>query len=196
MAKLLYQGHGSYRIMAADGMVIYVDPFAGEGYELPADLILVTHQHSDHNQTDLPAKKPDCKIITEKDALAGGRYNTFQIKGVAIESVEAYNKNHNRDSCVGYLITVDGIQIYAAGDTSTTEQMKTFPTRNIDYALLPADGIYNMDLREASSCGDIINAKHSIPIHLKPGALFDRTRAEQFTGRNRLIIEPGEEITL
>ena len=53
-----------------------------------------------------------------------------------------------------------------------------------------------MDLKEASACGDIINAKHTIPIHLKPGALFDRTRAEQFTGKNRLIIEPGEEITL
>ena len=91
---------------------------------------------------------------------------------------------------------MDGVIVYAAGDTSTTEQMKTFASRNIDYALLPADGIYNMDLKEASACGDIINAKHTIPIHLKPGALFDRTRAEQFTGKNRLIIEPGEEITL
>ncbi len=196
MATLLYQGHGSYRIVSSDKTVIYVDPFAGNGYELPADLILVTHQHSDHNQTGLPAKKEGCEIIDEKDALKGGHYNFFQTKGITIEAVEAYNKNHSKNSCVGYLITVDGVIVYAAGDTSTTEQMKTFASRNIDYALLPADGIYNMDLKEASACGDIINAKHTIPIHLKPGALFDRTRAEQFTGKNRLIIEPGEEITL
>jgi len=38
MAKLLFQGHGSFRITADDGRVIYVDPYAGEGYDLPADL--------------------------------------------------------------------------------------------------------------------------------------------------------------
>jgi L-ascorbate metabolism protein UlaG (beta-lactamase superfamily) len=50
MAKLFYQGHGSFRLTAADGQVVYVDPYAGEGYDLPADLILVSHQHGDHNQ--------------------------------------------------------------------------------------------------------------------------------------------------
>ena len=196
MATLLYQGHGSYRIVTSDWMVIYIDPFAGEGYDLPADLILVTHQHSDHNQIGLPVKKPDCEIITERDALKGGRYNTFQTKGVTVEAVEAYNKNHSRDACVGYIVTVDGITLYASGDTSTTGQMKTFAARKLDYALLPADGIYNMDLEEASACADLIGAKYSIPIHLKPGALFDRGRAERFTGKNRLIVQPGEEIEL
>lgn len=32
MAKLLYQGHGSYRITAGDGRILYVDPYAGDGY--------------------------------------------------------------------------------------------------------------------------------------------------------------------
>lgn len=196
MATLLYQGHGSYRIVTSNHTVIYIDPFAGEGYDLPADLILVTHQHNDHNQTDLPAKKPDCEIITERDALRGGYYNTFQTKGVTVEAVEACNQNHSRDACVGYIVAVDGITVYASGDTSTTGQMKTFAARKLDYALLPADGIYNMNLEEASSCADLIGAKHSIPIHLKPGALFDRGRAERFTGKNRLIVEPGEEIKL
>lgn len=196
MAKLLYQGHGSYRIVTSGQTVIYIDPFAGEGYDLPADLILVTHQHSDHNQTSLPAKKPDCRIITEGDALKGGHYNTFQTTGVTVEAVEAYNKNHRKDACVGYIITVDGVTVYASGDTSATEQMKTFAARKLDYALLPCDGIYNMDLAEASACADLIGARHSIPIHLKPGALFDLGRAEGFTGKNRLIVRPGEEINL
>lgn len=196
MAKLLYQGHGSYRITAEDQTVIYVDPFAGEGYSLPADLILVSHQHSDHNQTNLPAKKPDCETITEREALKGGRYNVFRTKGVTVEAVEAYNRNHDKNACVGYIITVDGVTVYASGDTSSTEQMKTFASRKLDYALLPADGIYNMDLEEASACADLIGARHSIPIHLKPGALFDRARGERFTGINRLILEPGEEIEL
>ena len=61
MAKLLYQGHGSLRAVTDGGVVLYVDPFAGEGYDLPADVILVSHQHGDHNQLQLPAKKPGCR---------------------------------------------------------------------------------------------------------------------------------------
>ena len=57
MAKLYYQGHGSYRITAKDGRVIYIDPYAGDGYDLPADGILVTHQHHDHNKIELVTRK-------------------------------------------------------------------------------------------------------------------------------------------
>ena len=53
MAKLTYQGHGSLRFVSNGGMVLYLDPFAGQGYDLPADLILVTHDHHDHNRVDL-----------------------------------------------------------------------------------------------------------------------------------------------
>lgn len=196
MAKLLYQGHGSYRITGNDGTVIYFDPYAGTGYDLPADLILVTHQHGDHNQIGLCAKKPGCTVITEKEALAGGVYNTFTVGDVKIEAVQAYNKNHKKESCVGYIITIDGVTVYGAGDTSTTEQMSEFAARKLDYALLCGDGYYNMSVEEASECAKIIGAAHNIPIHLKPGALFDRASAERFTGPNRLIVEAGEEIEL
>ena len=63
---LLYQGHASLRIVTAEEKVIYIDPFAGEGYDLPADLILITHAHSDHTRTDLiKEQNPDCRIITQ-----------------------------------------------------------------------------------------------------------------------------------
>ena len=38
-ARLLYQGQGSIRIVTPEGKVIYIDPYAGTGYDLPADLI-------------------------------------------------------------------------------------------------------------------------------------------------------------
>lgn len=197
MARLLFQGHGSYRITSNDGTVIYVDPYAGKGYEVPADIILVSHGHGDHNQTDLVKKAEGCIIITSKEALAGNKYNNFTLKGIQIESVPAYNKMHNKDACVGYVITTDDIKIYASGDTSTTDEMKTsLPKYNLDYALLPIDGIYNMDAGEASVCAEMIGAKHSIPVHMKPGELFDRKIAETFKATNRLIIEPGQEIEL
>lgn len=196
VASLLYQGHGSFRIITEDKTVIYVDPYVGEGYDIPGDYILVTHQHGDHNRTDLPAKKEDTRIITHIEALTDGKHNIIKLGNITVEAVEAYNKNHNPEACVGYMITVDGVCIYAAGDTSKTTQMETFAKRHIDYALLPCDGVYNMDLPEAAECARIIGACHNIPIHMKPGELFDRSRAENFNAPNRLILEPGEEIVL
>lgn len=194
--KLLYQGHASFRITAADGTVIFVDPYAGEGYDLPADIVLITHQHQDHNKLDLVKRKPGCRVITNVGALEGGVYNSFNVNGVEIEAVEAGNQNHDPAECVGYIITVDGIKIYAAGDTSKTEAMGGFAARKLDYALLPCDGIFNMDAAEAAECAELIGARHNIPIHMKPGELFDRAIAEAFTAPNRLILEAGEEIAL
>ena len=196
MAKLYYQGHGSYRISADDGRVIYVDPFAGDGYDLPDDLILVTHQHPDHNQINLITQQPDCRVITNEEALAGGRHNTFDLDGIVIEAVEAKNFGHNPKQCVGYIITVDGMTIYASGDTSRTGQMKSFAARGLDYALFPLDGLFNMGLKEGAECARLVAAKHNIPIHLKPGGLFDRKKADKWDAPNKLIVEPGEEIKL
>ena len=199
MPKLFYQGHGSFRLTTNDGRVIYVDPYAGEGYDMPADIILVSHQHGDHNQVDLCAKKPECKIITNAEALEGGRHNNFDFagqSGIIIEAVEAYNKNHDPANCVGYIITLDGISVYASGDTSKTNQMEALANYDIDYALFCGDGIYNMGLEEAAECAKLIKAKNNIIIHLKPQALFDREMAEKWDAPNKLIIEPNEEISL
>ena len=196
MAKLFYQGHGSYRITANDGRVIYVDPYAGTGYEVPADFILVTHGHHDHDNISLPAKKEVCKIITYAEALVHGEYRSFSFDGITVEAVPAYNSHHSKEECVGYLLSVDGLTVYASGDTSETAWMNTASERGIDYALYPIDGVYNMSPAEASKAAAKVKAKHDIPVHMKPGELFDRAAAERFISQNRLIVEPGQEISL
>ena len=196
MAKLLYQGHGSFRLRGADGTVVFIDPYVGTGYDLPADIILVTHQHDDHNQIRLITQKPGCTVISNYEALDGGKHNTFTVKGVGIEAVMAQNKNHPPDQCVGYIVTIDGVKVYFSGDTSKTPQMAEFAAKKLDYALLSCDGFYNMGLKEAAEAAALIGAKHNVPVHLKPGALFDRELAERFEGPGRLIIEDGEEIEL
>ena len=81
MPKLLYQGHGSYRLTANDGRVIYVDPYAGkkDDYGLPADYILVTHQHHDHKKVKRVTQKPGCRVISNVEAFAGDKHNTFDL---------------------------------------------------------------------------------------------------------------------
>ncbi|MDR0570048.1 MAG: MBL fold metallo-hydrolase [Clostridiales Family XIII bacterium] len=196
MTKLYYQGHGSYRFTTADGRVVYFDPYAGDGYDLPADIILVTHGHGDHNQIGLVARKPGCRVITYEDALAGDRHNSFDVDGFLVEAVEAKNLIHNPKSCVGYILSFDGLKIYCSGDTSKTGQMAAFAARGLDYAIFCGDGVFNMGLREAAECARIVGAKRNIVIHLKPGALFDRAKADKWDAPNKLIIEPGEEIAL
>ena len=197
MPKLLYQGHGSFRLTSNDGVVVFIDPFIGTGYELPADAILVSHQHDDHNQINLITQKPDCVVITETEALAGGKYNTFSVKGIEIEAVEAgHNQGHTPEDSVGFIITIDGLKLYFSCDTSKTPSMAGFAARKLDYAFLCADGFYNMDLDEAAECAELIGARYNVPVHLKPGELFDREMAEQFKGPNRLILDAGTETEL
>lgn len=197
MGKLLFQGHGSYRIITDEGIVIYVDPFAGDGYDIEADIILVTHEHYDHNKVDLVKQKEDTVIIRYNTLKAGSIYNKTSVKGVEIEAVEAYNAKHDRSVCVGYVLRFDNIRLYASGDTSRTDDMENKLSKyNLDYALLPIDGIYNMDAKEASICASIIGAKKTIPIHMKPLELFDMESALKFEHSSRLIVEAAKEIDL
>ena len=195
MAKLLYQGHGSLRLTAYDNRTIYIDPYKGKGYDVPADIILVTHQHTDHNRIKRCTQKPNCRIITNEEALAGGKHNSFDIDDILIESVEAANKNHDPKKCVGYIINIDGVKVYASGDTSKTKQMETFAALELDYALFPGDGLFNMGPDEAAECAELIGAKHNILIHLNPGE-FVRKKGEKWKAPNKLILEQGQEIEL
>jgi L-ascorbate metabolism protein UlaG (beta-lactamase superfamily) len=199
MPKLLFQGHGSLRLTTNDGRVIYVDPYAGKktDYALPADVILVTHQHHDHNRIKRITQKPDCRIISNVEALSGGKHNSFDLGGLTVEAVVASNSKHDPRECVGYIVTLDGVKVYCAGDTSTTEQMKSFAEKQLDYALFPTDGMFNMGFEEAAECARLIGAKHNIPIHMNPLKLFDKKKAaEKWDVPNKLIVEPGQEIDL
>lgn len=206
MANMLYQGHGSYRFTLDDGTVVYVDPFAGEGYDLPADLILVTHEHFDHNHVDLMPHAGGCEIIRAADIHpAHDEYLTLESHGVRITAVQAYNKNHPVDECVGLILELDGITFYAAGDTSMTDDMKSgkLAALGIDYAVFPGDGFFNMDVKQASECAKLVDARHSIPVHLvpmggdpKPEDLFDQKKADEFQARGKIVLHPGETLEL
>ncbi len=200
-AVLLYQGQASIRIVTAEGKVIYVDPYAGDDYELSADLILVTHPHYDHNMVDkVQNRNLDCEVITQAEAIRNGEHRIFDFGYVTVEAVEAgYNPLHDVAGCVGYILTLsDGKSVYVTGDTSTTKQMPLLAEKNIDYAFFCCDGIYNMGLDEAAECAKMVGAKHNIPYHMTAteGVVFDRELAEQFEAPNCLIVEAGEEIII
>lgn len=200
--ELLYMGQASIRIVTETGRVIYIDPFAGDQYNLPADLILVTHEHYDHNKVSLIGKRNDgCRIIRAKDAVVGGEHKTFDLDFVTVEAVEAgFNRYHDVRSCAGYVLTFNnGKKVYVSGDTSITKQMSRMNEMHIDYAFLCTDGYFNMGNEEAARAARMIHAKHNIPYHNDTsgrGEMFDKAEAEAFDAPDKLIVLPGETITI
>ena len=193
---LTYIGHASVKIVAQDGSVLYIDPnyYKGDYTDL-ADVILVTHQHDDHKPYYKVKLKEGGKQIENRDALVKGEYKKYEIGPFKIEAVAAGgNPNHDVRYCVGYLVSVDGFTIYHAGDTSKIEQMKELSSRNIDYAMYPIDGIFNMDAVEATEVAKLVGAKNNIPIHE-----FDSEgskKSDNFTPKGRLVLEYGQTIEL
>ncbi len=85
---LIYMGQASIRIVTAEGKVIYIDPYAGDQYDLPADLSLVTHGHFDHCDIDkVTNRNEDCQIITHKEAVIDGVHQVFDLPYVRVEAV-------------------------------------------------------------------------------------------------------------
>lgn len=196
MAKLFYQGHSSFRITTNEGVVIFIDPFAGVGYQTPADLVLITHEHYDHNDISKITMKPSTIVIRSRDALQGGVYRPFDEDGVQIQSVPAYNAHHDRRECVGYVLSFDGLKLYHAGDTDFIPEMKELTALHLDYALLPIDGFYTMTPEAASEAAEVIQPKHMIPIHMKPGMLWDYHQAMKVTAKMAMLMKPNDNIDL
>lgn len=196
MPKLFYQGHSSFRLTTDEGKVIFIDPFAGVGYQTPANLVLITHEHYDHNDISLIHLNPDGVVIRSKDALFGGVYREFEEFGIKITAVPAYNSHHNKNECVGYLIEADGVLLYHAGDTDFIPEMKALTKLHIDYALLPIDGFYTMSPEEATKAALTIAPKHLIPMHMKPGMLWDYHQAMKVTAPMAMLMKPNDNIDL
>jgi len=200
-SRLTYIGHASLCITTPEDKVIYIDPYAPGDYSAPADLILVTHDHYDHNNVDLVSERnEDCQVITQNEALKDGTHQTFDLGYATVEAVEAGNNpNHSITECVGYVITLsDHCRIYVSGDTSKTEQMAKMADMSIDYAFLCCDGQYNMGPEEAGECASLISANVIVPYHtiVQEGVYFSREQAEAFPSENKMIVEPGDVIEL
>ena len=195
--SLLFIGHASVKIKTQDGKIIYIDPYQPGNYKDSADVVLITHAHSDHNNLSLVKQKSLCSVITYTDANVNGVYKNFSVGNIKISAVAAYNQNHSKSQCVGYILTVNGIKIYHAGDTGKIPEMSALADSSINYALLPVDGIYTMTPEEGTEASEIINADYSVPIHTEPPPdNFNENIVARFTPANKLVIRHGETISL
>ena len=173
LSKIVWLGHDGFRIDASK--TVYIDPYQIE--EGPrADLILITHEHFDHCSPDDVAKiqQSGSVIVTEKDSAAklSGDVRVvnvgekLSVDDITVEAVPAYNTNKDfhpkSKGWLGFIVEIDGVKVYHAGDTDYIPEMKGY---NTDIALLPVSGTYVMTADEAVEAALAINPKVAIPMH-------------------------------
>ncbi len=162
--------------------IIYFDPFKINKNYNDADVIFVTHSHYDHFSEEdiLKVKKEDTKIVITEDLydrsteLGFGKENILVVKpneeymvnNIKVKTIPAYNISKNfhpkANNWVGYIITLDNVVYYIAGDTDITEENRKV---KCDVAFVPIGGTYTMTAEEAAKLVNEINPKIAVPIH-------------------------------
>ena len=176
--EVLY--HSSIRINKEK--IIYIDPFKINKNYNDADIIFITHDHYDHyseedidkvineNTTIIIPDELLTKLLRKginKNAIITVEPNkNYMVQGIKFETISAYNTNktfHPKENgWVGYIIIINGIRYYIAGDIDITEENKQV---KCDVAFVPVGGTYTMDFKEAASLINEIKPKIAIPIH-------------------------------
>lgn len=163
--------------------VLYFDPFRINNEMGDADLIFVTHEHFDHFE---PAsieriRKEDSILIApasmQKKVLQETTFqaancvflepgDTKNLNGVEIMAIPAYNNakpfHQKHKKWLGYVVKLDEITYYVAGDTDATEANRSV---QCDVALVPIGGTYTMNREQAAEYILKLNPKAVVPTH-------------------------------
>ena len=199
--------HASIRIQY-DGKEIQIDPVTKLGNKtidyasMPkADYLLVTHEHFDHFNKDAIKllTGEQTRFITNQrcaDMYGSGEVmkngDKLQITDdFAIEAVPAYNYTegrtqfHPKGRDNGFILTIDGLRIYIAGDTEDIPEMSAI--KDIDIAFLPCNQPYTMTPEQLVKAARILKPKVLFPYH------FGQTDVSGIPGQ---LKEDGIEVRL
>lgn len=158
--------------------------------EMPkADYIFVTHEHGDHfdkeaikqltgEKTHLVMNKRCAEKLQTGDGMSGIMQGYDKIMAndesatfddIKVEAVPAYNISegrtqfHPKGRDNGYILTIDGLRIYIAGDTEDIPEMQTI--KDIDIAFLPCNQPYTMTTEQLVKAAKTVKPKVLFPYH-------------------------------
>ena len=176
--------HACIRIQY-DGKEIQIDPVSKLGNRtvnyatMPkADYIFVTHEHGDHydagalkllsgDKTQLVMNKRCADMYGSGKVMVNG--DKLQLGDIAVEAVAAYNSTPGREQFHpkgrdnGYILTIDGLRIYIAGDTEDIPEMST--VKDIDIAFLPCNQPFTMTPEQLIRAAKVIKPRVLFPYH-------------------------------
>ena len=170
-------------IRIAGSKILYFDAFQIEEEKHDADYIFITHEHYDHFDpvSIVKVMKEDSVIIApesmkkkllkeltvdEANCIFCAPRTIHELNQIWVETVPAYNNLkpfHTKGSkWVGYIVKMDGVTYYIAGDTDANEDVKKV---KCDVALIPIGGHYTMDKKHAADLICEMKPKAVIPTH-------------------------------
>lgn len=225
-----YYGHSALAI-DADGIKLLVDPFLAPNNplapvsadEVDADFILITHGHEDHMaDAAAVAKRTGAEVIANFEVMrwlveqqgvtfghgmnTGGAH-TFpfgRLKLTVAHHSSSMPDGSDGGNPYGMLITFnDGHDVYLAGDTALTYDMKLIGERGgVDLAFLPIGDYYTMGPDDAELAAQFVKAKHVVPIHhstfpeIEQDTAAFATALQQSAEIDCTVLQPGESLTL
>ena len=162
--------------------MIYIDPYHIEKNYNDADMIFITHDHYDHySEEDIDKVRKNNTIfivpenllnklikkgINDENIITLDPGDAENIDGIKVEAIHSYNIDKpfhpKKNNWLGYVIEIDGVRYYIAGDTDITEENKNI---KCDVAFVPVGGKYTMNFSEAAQLINIIKPKIAVPIH-------------------------------
>lgn len=209
--RITVNTQNSIRIETEAGTVIYVDPLEIKGTPGDADLVLITHSHYDHfSMKDIAAIRKDTTRFVVPSAMTGDmEENGFEMTeylcmeagdrisaaGIYITAVPAYNKlkpfHSKRNGWLGYVLNVDGVRIYVAGDTDALGENTSI---ECEIAMVPIGGTYTMNPREAAAFINKLGPAAVIPTHY--GSIVGKASdADEFASKVDPQIEVVRKLT-
>lgn len=157
-------GHSSFRIRGKQATVV-TDPYAGTGMSVKfpkhveADIVTVSHDHGDHNATNLVEGSPFV-------VRGPGEY---EIKGVSVIGVASFHdatEGQERGRNTMYRIEIDGVKIGHLGDIGhALSSAQVDALDGIDILFVPVGGVYTVDAEKAVQIVSDIEPKIVIPMH-------------------------------
>ena len=177
--------HASIRI-EYDGKEIEIDPVTKLGNKtidysaMPkADYLFLTHEHGDHFDKEaiklLTGEKTQLVMNKRCAEMYGGPcavlYNnqSATLGDINVDAVPAYNNSegrtqfHPKGRDNGYILTIDGLRIYIAGDTEDIPEMQDI--KDIDIAFMPCNQPYTMTTEQLVKAAKTVKPKVLFPYH-------------------------------
>ncbi|TYA78696.1 metal-dependent hydrolase [Seonamhaeicola marinus] len=224
--KITYLGHASLAI-EVNGINIIVDPFITANpkassiniEDLKADYILVTHAHQDHIlDVEAIAKRTGAKIVSNYEIVThfgnlgfeghpmnhGGKwhFDFGTVKYVNAIHTSSFPDGSYGGQPGGFVIEGEHKNIYIAGDTALTYDMKLIPMRTkLDLAILPVGDNFTMGVEDAIMASDFIECDKVLGYHYDTFGYIEidhDTAKRQFfeKGKDLMLLDIGEFIEL
>jgi L-ascorbate metabolism protein UlaG (beta-lactamase superfamily) len=177
---LRWHGQSFFEIISPAGTRIAIDPHAIEAYgrkEIQADLVLMSHLHSDHTQVGVITNAGKARILPglkEIKTEAGRReeWNSIDetFRDVKIRGVPTYHDAHGgleRGKNTVFVLEIAGLRIVHLGDLGhalTETQLKRIG--EVDVLLVPIGGVYTLNGLDATAVVEQLKPKRVIiPMH-------------------------------